>query len=391
VGPFVSPTPAETTPPEGAILFGPPDPEYVGDSSFVEEGACPGGCPHRLYVNAEYLMWWLKGNPTPPLVTGSTAPGMPRAGALGAPGTALLYGGTNVDTDAPSGGRFTVGYWFDDAELYGVEGQLLFLGRRPDHFAVGSMGGVALFRPFVNARTGAEDARALAFPGEMGGRVAVDTDSEFWGAEIDGRQHLYQGCWVRVDGLLGYRYLSLDENLRVTEDLAMLGGQRGSFVVTDRFGTRNSFNGADAGLVADFKRGAWDLELRGKLALGWTHETVEVGGATFTTAPGSPGLFEGGLLALPTNIGSRSRDRFAVVPELGLNLGYQLTDWLRISLGYSFIYWSNVARPGSEVDRVINPSQIPPGVLAGTPRPAPIFRDTDFWVHGFNVGLEFRY
>jgi Putative beta barrel porin-7 (BBP7) len=46
--------------------------------------------------------------------------------------------------------------------------------------------------------------------------------------------------------------------------------------------------------------------------------TERSGGATVTTP--------GGLYALPGNIGHYTHDEFSVVPELGINVGYQVTN-----------------------------------------------------------------
>jgi hypothetical protein len=103
----------------------------------------------------------------------------------------------------------------------------------------------------------------------------------------------------------------------------------------------------------------------------------------------------GGVLALPTNSGHFNRDRFAVVPEIDINVGYQVSRHLRAFLGYSFLYASNVVRPGDTIDRTVNLTQLPsslgPGVLTGAARPMPLLKDTEFWAQGMNFGLEFRY
>ena len=36
------------------------------------------------------------------------------------------------------------------------------------------------------------------------------------------------------------------------------------------------------------------------------------------------------------------QDRFAVVPEAGINFGYALTHHIRLTFGYTLLYWSNV-------------------------------------------------
>ena len=48
------------------------------------------------------------------------------------------------------------------------------------------------------------------------------------------------------------------------------------------------------------------------------------------------------------------------MPELGVTLGYQLNPCWRATLGYTFIYWSRVARAGDQIDRDINPDLFPP-------------------------------
>src|SRR4029078_10312504 len=104
----------------------------------------------------------------------------------------------------------------------------------------------------------------------------------------------------------------------------------------------------------------------------------------------------GGLLALPSNSGQFSRDRVAVLPELGFNVGMRISSHLRATLGYTFLYLSNVVRGGDQIDRTINPTQRPgllgtPGTLAGPARPLFAFQDNHFLAQGVNAGLEFRY
>jgi hypothetical protein len=87
--------------------------------------------------------------------------------------------------------------------------------------------------------------------------------------------------------------------------------------------------------------------------------------------------------------------RRTVVPEIGVNLGYDITPRLRAYAGYNLIYWSTVVRPGEQIDRVIDVTQVP-NSRTGLPstgqlRPAVLFKDTGFWVQGMTVGLEYRW
>ena len=74
----------------------------------------------------------------------------------------------------------------------------------------------------------------------------------------------------------------------------------------------------------------------------------------------------GGILALPSNIGSYSRSVFGVIPEAGLTLGVQPINHVRLTAGYSFLYWNAVARPGDQIDPRVNRGAIPGDPTFGT-------------------------
>jgi hypothetical protein len=92
-------------------------------------------------------------------------------------------------------------------------------------------------------------------------------------------------------------------------------------------------------------------------------------------------------------MGTYSRDRFAVVPEASATLGYQLARGLRMTVGYTFIFLSRVARPGDQIDLALNPNLFPPeeDPFSGPLRPAFPFRDSRFWAQGISFGLEYRW
>src|SRR5262249_39707031 len=141
--------------PDGSFKGGPPLDCGTADccpNCCVEaEATCPCdeclGSHRRFWVNGEYLMWWLKGSPLPPLVTGSTFTGA-NAGALGAPGTTILFGDKNLDSPLHSGLRFNAGYWLTEDQTLGVDGSFFVVFGRSQHFLNGSPGSPELFRPF---------------------------------------------------------------------------------------------------------------------------------------------------------------------------------------------------------------------------------------------------
>jgi hypothetical protein len=367
----------------------------VTDGCFTD--ACTPGCDtccppgNKFYATTEYLLWWVKGSPLPPLVTqGSVGDVIP--GALGSPGTLLLYGNNAVGSGPRSGGRFMLGYWFGEEHCLGLEGGGFFLGTRTPRFSASSNGNPILARPFVDAVTGAQTVELVAGPNVLAGTIAVSDRSSFWGYEANLRTNLCCQCRCFTDLIAGFRALGLDEDLRINEQLTVLRAPGGTFNVSDQFNVHNRFYGGQIGTNTQYQLGRWNFDFITKLAIGNTRQTVDIAGSTIINDPRT-GVSQnvGGLLAQRSNIGHYSRNVFGFVPEVNLNVGYQLTDHCRLYLGYNFMYWTNVVRPGNQIDPVINTAQLPPPQPGGPARPAFTFRGSDFWAQGINFGLEFRY
>ncbi len=242
-----------------------------------------------------------------------------------------------------------------------------------------------------------QSEQLVAFPGFAGGSIGITSNSALQGGEINLLCNLCccPGCCnsFRLDLLAGPRWLQFKEDLGITEQVTVPGTV---FTIADRFETRNTFYGGQIGARAGWQRGRWCVNLTGKVALGNTHQEVGISGLTAFTTPGVATIIQpGGLLALPSNIGNYSRDKFSVVPEIGINVGWQVTNHMWIFAGYTYLFWNNVVRPGDQIDFSINPTQIPsaagPGMLVGAARPAFTFHATDFWAQGINTGLGFRW
>jgi hypothetical protein len=190
----------------------------------------------------------------------------------------------------------------------------------------------------------------------------------------------------------------LREGINIQEDIVadaaapVFAGE--TILVNDDFNTRNQFYGGQIGARLGWTRNRWSVDWLAKVALGDTHQVVNAQGNQLITTPaGATSFFNGGLLALNSNSGSFSRDRFAVVPETDLVLSYRVTNHMKLLLGYSFLYWSNVVRPGDQIDRVIDVTRIPNSGFQVTPaaqaRPAVLFKGSDFWAQGISFGMEF--
>jgi hypothetical protein len=378
-----------------------------GDLCLDPDGCYPGNC---FYARGEYLLWWTKGSPTPPLITqGTVAQGMVAQGAL-IPGTTVIFGGSDIAADLRQGGRFTAGYWFTDDHLIGIEGRFFFLGDLNSPFLATSNGNPPLARPVDLLGTPGRELIAgnqltNGVVSSLAGSVAVGTTSSFWGAEANLRTNLMCGCNYFVDIIAGFRTMGLDEALSVNESLMVInttpnvpGANGTSFFINDTFATKNRFYGGQLGTEAELRWGRWTLGADVKLGLGVTEQTANINGFT-TTIPGPGGIGGGtnvgGLLTRPGvagNIGHHFRDQFSVVPEVGLNLGYQLTKHVRVFVGYNFLYWTNVARPGGQIDLTVDPSQaFGQNNPNGANRPTFNFHNSEFWAQGVNLGMEIRW
>lgn len=355
----------------------------------------PGPPPSRFYGSADHLQWWIRSFGTPPLVT----VGPPNTVAiLGRSGTVTVFDGFDNHLQR-EGGRFTLGAWLNYARTVGIEGGFFFRTTQNDTFSLSSPANLTVSRPFINATTGVEDSQLVSVPGQLNGTVIVSQWSSLQGAELNGVVNVLDRPVCRLDALMGFRHVNLEERLGVAEHLQVAAGvpvnagQR--FDVLDRFRTADRFYGSQCGARGELTWGLLSLTTTAKVAAGVTEEVAVIrGGTVFTPAAGGVGeLRNGGLLALPSNSGRFTRDVFAVVPEVGVNLALQVAPWLRLRVGYTLLYWSDVARPGGLIDRVVSPAQVPVGGGAsGTgSRPAFAFQGTDFLAHGVNLGLEIRY
>lgn len=418
-----TPPTSETAPPPATSSAPVTSPAVSSAPSAVENCySIVPSCAPKWQVSAEYLLWWTKGSQVPPLLTTS-----PPNGANGidgtVPGSTILIGGEDLDAASRSGARFGLVYWLDDCASYGFDARYFFTGTQTTTITVPSLQpngtDVSLFRPFFAPNVFTFNNVALPGPfreqvtanGIASGAFTARSTSYFWGAEANYRDCLF--CWAngpsmfRTDLLVGFRYLHLNEDLKLTEDAIRRTPSRdfpdeivGTRIqLYDQFSTTNDFYGGQIGTSIGYVRNRWTADLRATVALGSNRQKLEIDGGQTRGPLAGGGTFTavGGLLALPTNIGEYERNVLSVVPEIGLNVGYQVTDHWRAFVGYNFLYWSNVIRPGDQIDTIVDvtrvPRFVPPGVNVPPdgPRPAVLFQNTDFWAQGVSFGAEYRW
>lgn len=340
------------------------------------------------------MSWYNKGINLPPLVTTSPA-GTPFGAAGVLPAATVLFGNRDFDSDRQNAGRFTFGWWLDDcrnlgvgAKLYGVEGGAL-------RFAQSSTGTPILARPFINTDPAVlppgpqEDALVVAYPGgpAISGNIAIAAANDILGTEVFARSLVDSGENYRVDILGGWQFNRIDSDLAMSSR-HVLGAT--TFQFNDLFDVDNFYNAGTFGVYAEGYRNEWTLSVLGKIGVGNMREQVAISGNN-TVIAGAPVTTNGGLFAQPTNIGTFTRDLLVWSPEFNVKLSYSISQKLSVSVGYSFIYWTQVAFAGDQVDRNVNTTQLNGGAVVGPADPSFAFNDDDFWVQTIDLGLNWNY
>jgi hypothetical protein len=311
---------------------------------------------------------------------------------LGQPDTLILVGSDDFDTGPQPAGRVTLGWWCDPG-CRGIQASYLGLGEQTTRFQASSDEIPILARPFINNQANA--AMLVAHPNFLEGSIGVETTSELQTLEALFRQRVFEAGNSRVDFLFGYQYARLDESLRIDQFSEWIAPQANIIPGTtqrlfDQFDAENQFHGGVLAVNYERQCGLWSLEALLKVGLGNSHSQVQINGSTTNTVPNAgSATFVGGLLAQQTNIGVYEQDQFAVIPELGVTLARQLSDRVRVRIGYSVLYWNNLARPSEQIDPVV--SQFPPQPPAGTQQPRFQFVDGSFWAQGLHFGAECRF
>ena len=190
----------------------------------------------------------------------------------------------------------------------------------------------------MEANNGQETAQLTSLPGVTTGTLAIHAPTSLWGLGGNLRCLLCCGCNYRITALAGFRNVNLDESLTITENIQGLPTAPQPFTnqmitVNDSFATQNHFYGGNLGADVRYYWGRWSVDVRGQVALGDNVQILDISGSQrFVSPTGVVQNFTGGLLALPSNIGHFTNNAFSVIPQMGVNVGYQIPAqpaWLR--------------------------------------------------------------
>jgi len=381
--------------------------------AFGCQSCCPCGNAAPVWFGAEALIWRTTSSYLPPIVT-TSEPGTQAgdAGVIGRPGTQVLYGGNDLFTGTHGGFRLRGGVNFDQCGVSGMDAEFFMLGNRNESYHAVSNGTPILARPFLNAQTGLNYSQLIAYPGLVSGLIDVNARTSLNSGALHYREVFWKecgpgdpcadSCWrsaprsFALGFQIGPRFINLRDTFGINEQLTGQGNAAGDhYSIQDSFRTRNQFWGAEFGLFGNRQRGRWSLDGGARLAIGGTNQQLDINGQTAVTAGGITTTNPGGFLAQSTNSGSFKQNRFALVPQFDVGIGYQMTNNWRCSVGYSLLYWGSVLRATEQIDPAVNPGLLPPPLpqnqLTGELRPNALMHESSFLAHGITLGLERRW
>lgn len=200
------------------------------------------------------------------------------------------------------GVKLGLGFWMDSENRYGIDAG------------------------FLNVHDPYRDI----FLGQLGPTL-VDSPLTLTTGDLNLRAQLLTHGRFRIDGLVGYRYLNFHEQLLESTPVA-----------TNFWKTTNEVNLGQLGLASFYRFGPYTGEIIAKVGFGRNSESFSLNGVRTTTSES------------------------AVVPELGVRLGYGLGQGVRSVIGYNLIYLNNAVRPDNR-------------------------EPSSFLLQGLTAGLEFRY
>lgn len=351
-------------------------------------------------IESELMKGWIRGSNAPPLVT-TSAVSVPKneAGVLTNSTTSTIFGGGLIDTEDRTGARFKLQKHLYSESDIGVffGGMYLANGSNPQIFESDGVGIPVLGRPFYNTNTQAQDAELVSFPDVLIGQVAVTTASELYIGDLGIAKAWLRDSSLDLDLNFGYRFLSFRDGLNIREDLISID-QGGvipvgtTFDVNDSFATLNQFHGGSIGSTLKAKFQEWDFGVYGGGAMGALNRKLNTVGSTHVTIPGlDTDSYHGGLLALPSNMGSYHSTRFVAIPEIKLLANRRLARGLSINFGYTVLVVPQTWRAAEKIDYSINETQVGGGMLVGLVRPAFQENSSSMWIQSLSLGLGYSW
>lgn len=334
----------------------------------------------QVWFNSETLLWFSKNVSSPALINNSGGGVLPNTGAPGV--TTEFGGGDGIDYGLSPGFRFSGGMYFGPDQKVGIGGRGYGLINENKSYSQasdgsGSPGNPSIGIPFYNSSINENDSYLVAYQDGFGspltGSVTARSDLDMYGADGSLYLLLTRSDSMRMDLLGGYTYNLLKNSIALET-----ASPTPLTATSDLFETKNDFNGGHLGVLSSVHRNRVSFSTLAKVAFGNMRQSGTVRGFSGPST-------DSGILALPSNSGSYTRDTFAFMPELGVKLGFAARENLEFTVGYTMMMWSDVALAGSQIDNVIEPLNI------ARTRPESLFATETFWMQGVDLGVTLAF
>ncbi len=356
----------------------------------------------NTWATYEALLWFPQPRETPVLVASADPGELPildPGGALNSNVTSLF--GPEIDGGMSAGVRADYGKWID--ENVGIGGRFWWIDNNgvsrsgTDLNGANASVGIPFFEISPSAPNGVgESALLIAYADadtDITGSYSVESELQMMAAEFYARFRLGSSSHHQIDLIGGYSHFRIDDSLRLAaENLILdsppLAPPPGTFrAFRDHEEAKNRFNGGQVGFELSATRGSWMVRSLTKVHLGNMQQTYIGSGRSLSGLVGNPPPteFDDGMFIQSSNDGVAERDVFTFVPEANFKVGYRFRKNVLLSVGYSFIYFDNVALSGDVIDRAINGPLLFTGVSDS--RPAFNFDDSSLWVQGVDLGI----
>lgn len=387
-----------------------------------------------LKVSATYLYWQMKDQPlnTPLVTSASYEDTIP--GAIGQPHTQVLWGNGNIKIGHQHG--FLINAILPYKRQLEFESSYFFLpksSKKQSLMTSGEPGSANFAVPVFDTTgfwglNGIPGETVFLLPGPLFGgpgfsaQFHLKVSSQFQGAELNSSlTFLNNQNDFRLVALGGFRWLQLEESLYFTaksETVPDFPFGEGHYNFKDSFKTMNNFYGAQLGLKGQYNRGLWFGSGFLKGGLGVVSKKISIhgksntlGGNLFYEVDGAAMKLDGGVFAQRSNQGVHEHNHFAGIFETSVCGGFNLNSFIKIFVGYDFLFIGNVSRPGKQINRKINPTRtalasvsretagttigpIPFGMSAGAEapqgkkEPQAYSKSSHFWAQGLMAGLS---
>ena len=400
-------TPGKAVPATPGVTESSPPESAAGNACCYDSFA---GAPGRFWFSGEYLYWNTSGAHLPPMVSTVTNLDNP-SGSL-----QTVFGDREVRDGTHEGYRIDLGMWLDCCHNWGLEADYFDVTGQPDNYDSGLSNGFNNGNPFpivrafydpglVNGVPLGIQLSGVAYPNQYVGRITVDTDDYFQSAGVWLRRNLRASEWstnnqevnwtnscartFRLDAIAGYRFARLIDSVDERDDEMSINRASADYLTEytyiDSYHAVNTFNGADLGLNAVCTFGRWSVDVVTKAAIGFNNQYVRLYGLEQVDASNT-----GGGIQASSGTQEYSRDRFSAIPELTVTGGYQVTDHVKITVGYDLLYWSAVVRAADQI--AVEPTTgYPYGTLVNSTLPPFSFNESHFLAQGLRLGAECRF